>query len=250
MEVKVCLRDYNIHYYEIDYKRRLLATSLIDFFSDIATYQSEELGIGIDYLIGNSLAWVLFKWDVSINKYPVLGEKITIKTIPYAVKKFYAYRKFEVLNSEGEVIATANSVWFLVDFEKRKPVRVSSEMAQVYGAEDNPKEIFDFGKIEKLESYEFEKVYHVRYSDIDTNKHVNNTKYVWWAVESLPLDIITNYSLKTLRVSYEKETKYGANIKSLSSVFHEEDGTIRCLHKIEDEEGKGVTYIETKWEAN
>ena len=35
----------------------------------------------------------------------------------------------------------------------------------------------------------------VRYGDIDSNMHVNNVRYVEWAIESLPLDIVLNYEI-------------------------------------------------------
>lgn len=247
MEPKEYSREYNIHYYEIDCKKRLTINRMIDFLCDVSICQSEKLNIGIDYLYSRNMAWMLFKWDVEVIKYPKLGEKITIKTIPYGVRKFYAYRRFQVLNSEGETIAIANSVWFLVDTQKGRPVKVTSDMIEGYRTEENPKDIFDFGKIDKLESYENEKIYYVRYSDIDTNNHVNNTKYVDWAIESVPMDIVMNYSIKKIRIAYEKEVKYGDKIKSYTTVLNE-DGKIRCLHKIEDSIGKDVTFIETIWE--
>lgn len=247
MEAKICSKEYNVHYYEIDYKKRLLPTRLIDFFSDVAIFQSEDLKIGLDYIYSRNMAWMLYKWDIKILKYPILGEKITIQTIPYAVKKFYAYRKYKVLNSLGEIIAYADSVWFLVDTIKCRPMKVTQDMIEGYGAEESPKDLYDFGKIEKLESYENQKDYFVRYSDIDTNKHVNNTKYVDWAIESIPLEIIMKYTLKKIKISYEKEVKYGDKIKSFTTVINEDD-KIRCLHKIEDSDGKAVTFIESFWE--
>ena len=58
-----------------------------------------------------------------------------------------------------------------------------------------------------------EKSFDVRYSDIDTNMHVNNVKYVSWALETVPKDIVLNYELKNVKVTYEKETTYGETIK-------------------------------------
>ena len=86
----------------------------------------------------------------------------------------------------------------------------------------------------------------VRYGDIDSNMHVNNVKYVEWAVESLPLDIVSNYELKELSVVFEKECRYGTEISASYEIKENEDGVV-ILHKIDDIEGKELTVLISKW---
>lgn len=243
------LKDYEVHYYEVDYKKRLLLTSLIDYLGDIATCHSEELGVGIEYLKEKNLAWVLYSWDINIDRQPSYGETITIKTDPCGFKRFYAFRKFEVLDGEKNIIARANSVWFLIDVERRRPVRITDQMYEAYGVDETNSEIFDIFKGEKLSENDGEVTFNVRYSDIDTNRHVNNAKYVAWAVETIPKDIVINYNLKEVKVNYEKETHYGEKVKAIIQVTDQED-KIKCLHKIEDSEGTELTLLSTVWEKN
>jgi medium-chain acyl-[acyl-carrier-protein] hydrolase len=152
-------KEYEIHYYEIDYRKKLLVTSLIDFLGDMASYQSELLGVGMEYLKENNLAWVLYKWDIVVDRYPVYGEKINITTIPYSFKKFYGSRKFEVKDEEGKIVATANSLWILVNTEKKRPVRVSQDMMAVYGIDGEDDPVADIKAIEKLSKYDYETKY-------------------------------------------------------------------------------------------
>lgn len=42
-------REYLVHYYEIDRKRRLTLPALIRYFEDIATLDSEARGFTLDY---------------------------------------------------------------------------------------------------------------------------------------------------------------------------------------------------------
>ena len=86
----------------------------------------------------------------------------------------------------------------------------------------------------------------VRYGDIDSNMHVNNVKYVEWAVESLPLEVILNYQLEELSVIFEKECRYGAEIIASYEIKENESGLV-ILHKIVDNEDKELTVLISKW---
>ncbi|WP_079423592.1 acyl-[acyl-carrier-protein] thioesterase [Clostridium oryzae] len=246
MEKKSQLKEYEIHYYEVDYNKRMNITSLINFLQDTATYQSDKLGVGIDYLIENNMAWVIYKWDIKLYKYPVYGEKIIIKTVPYGLRKFYAYRKFEVCNAEGELIADADSIWFLLSLDKKRPLRVGKEMYTAYGIDEDCKDTIEINNIDAIDKVENEKMFHVRYEDIDTNRHVNNVKYVSWAIEALPVDIVENNVVSRIKINYMKETTYGEEIKS-KVLVKETNDELMSIHSIEGFSGKELTRLEIYW---
>ncbi len=239
-------KEYEVQYYEIDYMKRLLLTSLMNYLGDVCTKQSEDIGIGLDYMKDNGVAWVLYKWNIHIEKYPLHREKIKVRTTPESFRKFYAYRSFEIVDSNGNIIAVANSIWFLISTEKRKAIRITEDMYKAFGMGKEDTRALDIKKIPKQERIDSEKIFNVRYSDIDTNRHVNNVKYVEWAVETVPLDVITNYIITDINIAYEKETTYGDRIRVVTQINKEKDSFV-CLHKIVDEENKELALIETCW---
>lgn len=237
-------QEYRIRYYEVDYKKRVLITSLMNYFDDIAMCQSEKLGVGIDYLKERNIAWMLYKWDITIHKYPVYGEIIKVRTVPNSFKKFYAYRRFDILNGQGEKFVSANSLWLLINTDKKRPIKITKDMYKAYQVRsDEPSEI---RKITGPSTIDMEKEFNVRYSDIDTNRHVNNVKYAAWAIETIPLDIVLNYTLANLKVIYKKETTYGKTIKALTQVKTLGD-SITCMHSIVDENNKELCILESQW---
>ena len=64
---------------------------------------------------------------------------------------------------------------------------------KIYGVYGDLKGDFKIPKLERLEEFKYEESFKVRYTDIDSNNHVNNTKYIDWAIETLPEDIVNNY---------------------------------------------------------
>lgn len=239
-------RKYNVHYYEVDIHKRALITSIMNYLGDMAMYQSETLGVGIDYLKENKMAWVLYKWDITMQSYPRLNETIKVETFAHSFKKFYADRKYDIFDGKGNKIGHADSVWILINTARRRPIRVTKDMYEVYGMDDSANRLIDIENILSINEVDSEKSFQVRYSDIDTNMHVNNVKYVAWALETIPKDIISNCELKNIKVTYIKETKYGEIIKVSTQVIKEVDKTI-CRHRIINEEGTELTLLESIW---
>lgn len=238
-------REYFIHYYDCDNNLKLGITGLLRYFEDIALLQSEDADIGLKYYHKNNVAWVLYKWDISINCYPAYKEKIKVITEPISFARFYAYRSFEVRNQQDEVLVTANSLWFFVDTSTRKPTKIIADMFRGYGIGPEVKKELPIEEIRLPVKTDLQKEFIVRQSDIDLNNHVNNIRYIEWALEMVPNIISQNFTLKRLKVNYKKETHYGRRINSVIEIVDEGDSKT-CSHKITDE-GEDICFIESQW---
>jgi medium-chain acyl-[acyl-carrier-protein] hydrolase len=238
-------REYFIHYYDCDNNLNLGIPGLLRYFEDIALLQSEDAGIGLKYYHKHNVAWVLYKWDITINCYPKYKERIKVITEPISFARFYAYRSFEVRNLQEEVLVTANSLWFFVDTSTRKPTKIIEDMFKGYGIGPEVKKELPIEEIRLPVKADFQKEFIVRQGDIDLNDHVNNIKYIEWALEVVPEIISKNYGLKRLKVNYKKETHYGRKINSVIEI-KDESGLKICFHKIMDE-GEDICFIETQW---
>ena len=86
--------ESRVRYSEVDSEKKLTLSSLLDYLQDCCTFQSEELGIGVEYLAGHQAAWVLSSWEIEILRYPEMGERIVTGTWPYDFKGFFGYRNF------------------------------------------------------------------------------------------------------------------------------------------------------------
>lgn len=239
-------KEYSIHYYEIDYKKKALITALMDYFGDMSMQQTEDLKVGLDFLSKNKLAWVLYKWNININRYPVYNEKIRVGTQAYGMRKYYAYRKFYIIDSNNKKIVEADSIWFLINTDERKIMRIPDYMYDIYKISRGCKDLLSIDKLKKPKKIDVEKQFNVRYGDIDTNKHVNNVKYVAWAIETVPQDIVIKNEINNLKVNYIKETSYGSVVKVKTQIIKGEDKII-CLHDIQNEQDETLALVQTIW---
>ncbi|HBM79613.1 MAG TPA: acyl-ACP thioesterase [Clostridiaceae bacterium] len=241
-------REYDIHYYEVDYKKRCLITSIMNYFQDIAIFQSMKVGVGIDYLEKNKLAWVLYKWNIHIERYPVYGERVKVGTSPYSFDKFYAFRKFNIADGDNQLLVSADTMWLLLHTENKKPIRIIQPIYDAYNVDKIPKRI-PMPAIERMTRVDYEKGFQVRYTDIDTNMHVNNVKYVEWIIETIPVDTVLHYSMENVLVTYKKETVYGEDIKVQTELMNKGE-TLECLHRITGKGNIELCIAKTIWKRD
>ena len=95
----------------------------MDYFQDVSTFQSEDLGLGVEYLKGIGMAWVMSAWQIVIHDYPKLGDRIRAGTFPYEFRGFMGMRNFFLDGEDGRRMVEANSVWTLMNLEKGIPAR-------------------------------------------------------------------------------------------------------------------------------
>jgi medium-chain acyl-[acyl-carrier-protein] hydrolase len=242
-------QHYDVLSFYTDYKNRLSPQSLIGIFQDAATNQSSFLGVGFSYMQANHLIWVLLKYNIEIFRLPHFQEKIRVVTFPMYYERFYVYRKFEVYDERNNLIAYAYSTWTIVDVNTKKLCRITSDLIKAYGftTKDRFSEKINFNPIPKLDSCDVETSFKIRYMDIDNNLHVNNTKYLAWAIETVPYEIVTKRDLTHVDIIYRKEIQYGHTVNIQSKINTYEDKT-EIIHMITHENDL-LCQLKTIWSS-
>ena len=193
--------DSRIRYSETDSEGELTLNALLNYFQDCSTFHSEDVGLGISYMKEIGQAWVLSSWQIVVDRYPKLGEKVKIVTLPYELKGFLGYRNFAMLDEEGNYLAKANSLWSLLDMTTGKPVAVNEAMHKGYGIDEKLDMDYAPRKITVPEGGQLLEPIVVKNHHLDTNHHVNNGQYVNIAMEYLPDDFL----IHQMRAEYKKQ---------------------------------------------
>ena len=175
--------DSKVRFSEVDHTGRITLPGIINYFQDCSTFQSESIGLGVDYFAEHNRAWVLTYWQVVIEEYPRLAQEINIATWATEFKSMLGKRNFCMTDAEGKKLAYANSVWAYMDMKKGRPVRPSAEEVDPYGSGEPLEMDYQPRKIKLPESAVKKEPFAVRKYHIDTNEHVNNCQYVQMAME-------------------------------------------------------------------
>ena len=185
--------DSRIRYSETDENAVLTIGSLINYFQDWSTFQTEDSGAGLRWLMEQHLAWVLSYWQIDITRLPLLYEHVRIGTVPYSLKGFMGLRNYcmDALPDTGEGaaehLAVANSVWALMDMDKMVPARITEEHASCYHLEEKLEMEYLDRKVRipgDGDRYESGSVT-IGHGHLDTNRHVNNGQYVRMALDAV-----------------------------------------------------------------
>lgn len=194
-----------VRFSETDQERRLRLESIVDYFQDCSTFQSEDLGMGILPLQQRNLVWVLSYWQIVIDEYPLLGDYITICTQPHEFRGFMGLRNFWLENAGGEMLVRANSLWTLLDSKTMRPKRIPEDIKEAYPPGEKipmsyePRKVTITGEETALEPMT------VKRCHLDCNGHVNNGQYIHIAGLFLPKD---KYIHK-LRAEYKAQAHLG-----------------------------------------
>lgn len=195
--------ESRIRYSETDSEGKLTIASLINYFQDCSIFQSEDLGVGVEYLREKHLAWVLSSWQIVVERYPSLCERVTVGTHPYDMKGFLGYRNFAMLDGRGEYAAKANSLWSLLDTETGRPCQVPADMIEKYKLEPKLEMEYAPRKIAVPEGGVCFEPVTVRKHHLDTNHHVNNQQFVDIAMDYLP----ESFPIGQLRAEYKRQAR-------------------------------------------
>ncbi len=197
--------DAKIRYSETDSEGKLTLSSLLNYFQDCSTFQSESLGLGVQYMKENRLVWVLSSWQIVVERYPGLCEEVEIGTMPYDFKTFLGSRNFYMKDREGNYLAKANSLWSLLHTDTMKPALPSGEMLERYGLEPKLDMEYASRKVAVPEGGVQGEPIVVKKHHLDTNHHVNNGQYVNMALDCLPESFGAQSVIRQLRAEYKMQ---------------------------------------------
>lgn len=203
-------KKFFIGYSDVDKNDKCKLCKIVDLLQNTATMHSKSVGYGTKTMMELKQAWLMLGWKVKILKYPEADMDVEVRTWSRGIKGVEAKRGYEIYSEDGELLVIADSSWALFDLEAQKLIRAPEEMINAYGTlNKNP---FSDEKSERLRDndiIESEIEMIVGKRDIDTNNHMNNSKYMEYIVEVLP----DNIEISEFECIYRKQVIYGEKIK-------------------------------------
>ncbi|NLJ83224.1 MAG: hypothetical protein GX330_08890 [Bacteroidales bacterium] len=238
-------QEFKIYTYLIDDNCKLTLPNLMYLLQEVAWAHTNKNQTGWRFLQIKNMFWVIVKLYIQIDRMPEWNETIRIRTWGRPSELIIYPREFEVYDSENNRIIAATSAWVILDKEEFKiqQVNLQKDRNVMYDHHVLSK------KIPKIPAVEYPiapSFFSVAYSDMDLNKHVNNTRYVLWAIDEYPYEFHKNHRLKTCNIQFISQAKHLDRITIqkkeisknifVSSVFTEDNQNEACRLMLEWEE--------------
>ncbi len=229
---------------EIDYKGKATMPALVSFMQEAAWENTRNLGISMYDLLERGFTWVLQRMRIEMFRYPAHGESIIVETWASGRERVFLHRDFRIYSTNNELLGQATSVWLVMDVVKRQLVSVPEFITDVEIVPGQTALPFAKGKMPQLIKAVFQDKMPVRWHDIDLNKHVTNTRYLQWVLDTLPAETLER-QLSEIEIIFKSESILGDTVFSEAG-FSENESIL--LHKLTSQNtGKELVQAKSIW---
>jgi medium-chain acyl-[acyl-carrier-protein] hydrolase len=225
-------KQFDLRYFEMDQNGGASPYTILTLLEEAAAEHCLSMKKSLFDLFNQNIGWVLLSGYMQMERYPIYKEKIIIKTWISKYSTIKGIRENLIFDEQGTIIGRAKGLWLFYDIKRRMPVRIFDDIKEKWSFFPEESIRYDVSKkIEAIDSAQYKKNFLVHRYDMDSNKHVNNLRYLQWLIETIPNEIIDNCFLYSIDGRFVGEAQYGHRIESLTE---NENDTLKFIHTIKD----------------
>ena len=163
------------------------------------------LGCGRDDLLKRGIVWILARCEVQMDRYPAIGEKVTVQTFHKPCRLRFFPRYYVFSDEAGNMVGKAGTLGLLMDNHTRQTIAAGDVAALLPDNSEIAAPMALPATVGQLQGEEAVMPYRPLYTDLDVNGHVNNTRYADWLCNALGIEAMQRYQLQSLILNYNAE---------------------------------------------
>lgn len=197
----------------VDLYDSIRPSAMLQLLQEMGTDHAAILHMDRDYLVEQYHAcWILARVWYQMKRPLHAGEQLTIRTWHRGAGSLIVYRDYDLLVG-SEAVGEAVAAWVVADIDDRKMLRPSS--IENIAISKPPEQVKDrqlrLIRNPKEKEYVYDRT--VRYSDLDVNGHMNNTKYADVLMDALSARELEGKFVSQLQLNYSQECKAGETME-------------------------------------
>ncbi|MCR5296509.1 MAG: hypothetical protein K6E17_03780 [Clostridiales bacterium] len=190
---------------DCDMAGRWRISAILEAMQEAAGAHSYLLGCGRDELLKQNTVWILSRCELHMERYPAIGEKVTVHTFPMPTRLSFFPRYYIMTDERGEMIGKAGTLWLLLDIETRRMLPPGDIARMIPDNRDLTVPMNFPATVGQLQGEEFVSEHIPVYTDLDVNGHVNNTRYADWLCNTLGIGMMTESEPESFIINYNRE---------------------------------------------
>lgn len=208
----VFTQPFDIQSHHIDQNFEITLHYLLGCMQQAADMHVDQCHIGWNDMNAKGCFWAIYRMGLRIVRMPRKYDTILVSTWANPPQNLIQPRSFKVTDQNGQTIAYAQSLWVILDnqnFNLQKVEDVVGQDIPYLMGENEPYKIpLKIGPI-NTKDLEPAAIRNVLYSDIDTNRHVNNANYPRWLIDSYSADFLQSHRISEIVINYTKQARLG-----------------------------------------
>ena len=198
-------QNFTIDRVHLDCFGRCKPSSLLFFAQEAA--ESHCLILAADWrtLQEKNLFWAVIRQKVQVTRLPGHGETITVETWPMPTTRVAFPRSTVAYDEAGNEVFRAISLWVLMDMNTRAMVLPGKSGVIVEGTLRGSELATPGSLLPK--ALENQMLRTVRFSQLDRNGHMNNTRYLDWVTDLLPSAFHEGHPAREFTICYLSEAR-------------------------------------------
>lgn len=221
MIANVWTERFPVRSYEVTPRGTASVPALTDYLQEAAGHHAADLGVSMQDLLAEGQAWVLAHLRLQIRRLPAWGDTVLVHTWPSGLEGLFATREFLLTTEQADAeaaLARGTSAWLTIDTERRRPLRPLKVLRSLEPPPRDHALEHRFGDLPAPDRCDSEQRFRVRYHDLDVNRHVNNVRYLEWALETLPGDLLQSGRCTALALQFRAESTMGQDIHATAQI--------------------------------
>lgn len=211
MEQPIFRKQFTLYGNDCDCFGRVKPSTILGMMQEAAGEQCAGLHMSWEEMAEKGLFWAITRQSVSVTRLPRAYETITIETWPMPATRVAYPRATVAYDRDGNELFRCIALWILMDRNTRAMVLPGRRDVDVPG-------ILRGGELPAPKSLTPKDLpattdRKVRFGQLDRNGHMNNTKYLEWAMDLLPGSYHGAHPLKAFTVCYLNESREGDRVQ-------------------------------------
>ncbi|MCL2154346.1 MAG: thioesterase [Leptospirales bacterium] len=249
-------KKFTIPAYELDMNYSTTMPVICNYLYDIGMEHAAIVLKDIDSTdaLPEDVVFVVTRYQVRIERYPLLKENVLIRTWLSPIEGKHVVRNFLLMDESGEIFGRAINSATTFNLKKRAGEDISDRFnnSKFKTLHLEPALPHVFEKLPNVVSPDYENEVDVRYFDCDFYLHVNNVKYVEWCIETMPIEFLKKHRLYEIDINFKKESSPGEKLivktcsESVKTCSESKENTF--IHLIASEDGtRDIVRMRSVW---
>jgi len=195
----------------VDCFGNLKLSTLLYFSQEVAGKHFDRISMTYEALAEKGMFWAIIRQRVRITRLPRSGETITLETWPMPNTRSAFPRSAVAYDVQGTELFRVLSLWVLMDVKNRKMILPGKSGIALPGTVRG-------NELEPPASLPAKELHSslcrtVRFTDLDRNGHMNNTKYLDWIADLMHSSFHLRCSPLEFTVCYLSEAREGQELR-------------------------------------